>query len=182
MILDNANWCSQELARSPAGPTEEIDVPGLIKDRLGGSENLKQDFEVELPDTPVIVRTHRLYLGQALQALFRGVKTAFGVRRIRLLALPSEQRPSHYILRFMLEPPVPAGFDDAKRLVSLDSVADDARLLQCFKKGYTGDFTLLDFLVGVALWGDLAFDTQGGSVSITLPNLEKKEQKYEQSR
>ncbi len=179
LLLDNAVWFSQELARSPARPLEDIDVPSLIQGLLGGAGDLGQDFKVLLPDNPVIVRSQRLYLGQALLALFRGAKTAFGTRQMRLLLSTPDGVGSPGILRFVLESPAPAGFEHAARLVALDSAPDDPKLAGFFKKGYTGDFTLLDFLVGVALWGKLTFDTPTSSVNLTLPGRERKEKDHD---
>ena len=172
-ILDNAIWFEQEFARSPAGPIEAVDITALIKTQVAGAADLGPNFKVVLPERPVIVHSQALYLGQALLALFRGAKSAFGTRRLRLLP-PPRGKSAGCGLRFALESPRPRGFEHAAKLVPLDAAVADARLAKFFKQGYTGDFTLLDFLVAVALWGEVTFDLKARSINLTLPRRDAK--------
>ena len=167
-ILDNAGWFGQDFARAPAAPVETVDVGDLISRQLAGAAGLEADFKVVTPEAPVMVQSHPLYLGQALLALFRGAKTAFGTRQMRLLSPPRDPA-AVCVLRFVLERPRPVGFEHAPKLVPLDAALGDKRLAKFFKRGYTGDFTLLDFLAAVALWGEVAFDLEARSINLALP-------------
>lgn len=176
-ILDNADWSTQDFARSPAQPTEEVDVTSLLREcSQSVSTALRTKIEVKTSKALPKIKSNHMYLRCALMALLRGIHTAFGTRELRVSIRESKADRFRYSLSFTLAHPKPKGFEFAARLVPVDTVGDDEQLLAFFqKKGYTGDLTLAQFLVDVTLWGRLEFVPDRRSVMVKLPNLEKKE-------
>jgi hypothetical protein len=77
---------------------------------------------------------------------------------------------------FLLEPkvPVPENFARASDLVRINVALKDASLRSFFDRGYSGDLTLADFLIGVVLGERLSFHVQPPAVEIRFQTRHKR--------
>ena len=170
-VLDSHDWHALNLAIAPAPPEEAVDVGALARECCArAAARLRRELQLTVPARPFRFSVNRRYLGEALTAFFRAAHTAFGTTRFRLMIHP-RQSGGFRGVEFRLEKPRPAGFGQAMNLVPLNTAREDKELARFFDHGYTGNFTLMDFLVGLALWGNVEFTAR--SVVIKLPYPEK---------
>ena len=75
---------------------------------------------------------------------------------------------------FSLKEPIPEDFSRAGDLVRINVALKDVTLRSFFDRGYTGDLTLADFLIGVVLGERLSFHLQPPAVEIHFQRRPKR--------
>jgi hypothetical protein len=143
-------------------------------ERLSGEVGKRLSLSIAVERAKV--QTDEYILRQALDALFRGLYSGFGTTAFEL-----SQRPAAVIAQdeevamfLALKGPSPEGFSRASELVRINVALKDVTLRSLFDRGYSGDLTLADFLIGVVLGERLSFHLQPPTVEIAFQTRHKR--------
>lgn len=169
-VLMGPPWREQPHRHAPIGPADDVDVCELCRtcrDVVASLLGIK--LTVSTARKRACLRVNQAYLFLAIKAVMCGAVTAFGTRRFKLGVHVRRNSRLPYCLRFTLEHPKPVHFKEAPRLVAVESLLTESPPSPFIAKGYTGHFSLLDFLVHIALLGRLEFDVGADTIVIELP-------------
>ena len=105
-----------------------------------------------------------------MEALFRGLHSGFGTIAFELSQKPAAvpAQDGEVALFLALKEPIPESFSRAGELVRLNVAMKDPSLRPLFDRGYSGDLTLADFLIGVVLGERLSFHSEPPIVEIAF--------------
>ena len=176
-IFGNPVWLSRMLTGDLSTPAEEVDIVALCKqslERLSGEVGKRLSLSIAVETAKV--QTDEYILRQALDALFRGLYSGFGTTSYELSQRPAAvTAQNEEVAMFLaLKGPIPEGFSRASELVRINVALKDITLRSLFDRGYSGDLTLADFLIGVVLGERLSFHLQPPSVEIAFQTRHKR--------
>ncbi len=176
-VFGNPVWLSRMLTGDLSTASEEIDVPSLCQESLGRlSAQLGTRLSLTVAAKTAKVSTDEYVLRQAIDALFRGLHSGFGTTDFELTQRQEvvSSRDEEFLFLLGLKEPVPKNFSRASELVRINVALKDASLRSFFDRGYSGDLTLADFLIGVVLGERLSFHVQPPAVEIRFQTRHKR--------
>jgi len=175
-LLQGHDWSHNDyLSFEPARPEVSNVWPSVQTACESVSARMKTPIRIDPPSPPLIVGVNHAFFTVAVEALLRGAYSAFGTRHFQLGGDVAEADPEDYRLEFrFLDTPAEV-FRNAQDLAQLDAVWTEPALVEFFQRGYTGDFSLLQFVIGVWLWGRVDYHTETTTVVIRSAKREKKE-------
>ena len=150
----NAAEVKAAIAESALKASEELDLPVPVEVVI--DEGLRGAFV-----DPGALR-------ELLRALFRGLASAFGVKRIRVTPKAKEDEGGW---RLIPEGLSRGDLDCARQLVAINLALKDEQLRSLFSRGYTGDFTLADFLAGIVVGAELRWEEDTDPPSVVIDGL-----------
>ncbi len=176
-VFGNPVWLSRMLTGDLSTTAEEIDLSSLCQeslDRLSAQLGTRLSLTVATKTTKV--HTDEYVLRQALDALFRGLHSGFGTTDFELTQKQGIAPSHEEDFLFLLAPkePSPDNFARASDLVRINVALKDASLRSFFDRGYSGDLTLADFLIGVVLGERLCFHVQPPAVEVRFQKRHKR--------
>ena len=169
-IFANPVWLSRMLT-GVSTSAEQVDIAALCQQSLEWlSGQVASRLTLHVAGRPAKISTDEYVLRQAFDALFRGLYTGFGTTAFELSQRPAvvTSQDEEVALFLTLQGRVPKDFSSASDLVRINVAMKAASLRPLFDRGYSGDLTLADFLIGVVLGERLSFHAAPAAVEITL--------------
>jgi tetratricopeptide (TPR) repeat protein len=175
-IFANPVWLSRMLT-GVSTSAEQVDITALCQQSLEWlSGQVGSRLTLRVTGQPDKISTDEYVLRQALDALFRGLYSGFDIKAFELSQRPVVVTSQHEEVALLLtcRGPVPQDFSCAHELVRINVAMKTASLRPLFDRGYSGDLTLADFLIGVVLGERLSFHADPPAVEITLQTRHKR--------